>query len=145
MTKLSPVWLVLLCLCTTFSCSNNIHKLNRQIKTENKIFRIGLNNTKDSQEVEFYSIRMDVQFQSKEDFQNLFEAQNFNYIMNDICTDFKFLNGSDTISCANNFATFNQAVQSVSFICLFPAEIKKADQLLIRKNCFLNQNLIQEL
>lgn len=123
----------------------SIEEFNQQIEVENKIFRLGLSNNQPEDNKDFYSIRMDVQFQSAEEYKALFEGQNFNYIMNDICGDFKFLNGRDTISCANNFTTFNNAVQSVSIICMFPAQIRKADEWLLRENCFLTKNLIQKI
>jgi hypothetical protein len=124
---------------------NNISDFQQVVERENKQFQIGLSS--DMQDVEdgFYPIRMDIRFSQADDYKKLFEPKNFNYIMNDIGVDFKFLDGKDTISPSGNFATFNNATQSVSVVCLFPKEIKKADHWILKNNCFLTKNLIQKI
>ncbi len=120
--------------------------LNIQIESEGKNYRIGLNPTdQSSKDQEFYSIRMDVSFQVEQDFKSLYDPEKFDYVMNNICKDFKFIDGVDTISCINNFTTFNGGQKSISLICLFPKTIENADRIFIRKNYFSTTSLIQKL
>jgi hypothetical protein len=134
-----------ICLLFLASSCNNIQDFNQQLEREGKTFRLGLEQSASSSDRQQYIIRMDVQFSSAEEFQSLFEQQTFNYIMNNVCEDFKFLNGSDTISCLNNFTSFNHAAHSISIICLFPKEIEKADEWMLRQNYFLSAQLIQKI
>lgn len=145
MRKIYTATILLLCSLVLIGCKDGFRNMNVQLEHENKYFKMGMSNAEAPDEDDFFAIRMDVRFSSPEEFQRLFEPQHFNYIMNDVCGDFKFITPKDTISCLNNFANFNKPLQTVSFVCLFPKEIEEAKEFLLQQNCFLNQAIQKEI